>query len=74
MVYRTQATQIAAPKSSWNELWKKLRELYYIAEKPRHAAVLENFRNNKESICRRMGVISDADVVRVTSKLRPKDG
>jgi len=73
MVYRTQAARITV-RSNWNELWKRLRDIYYVAEKPRHAAVLENFKNNKESICRRMGIISDADIVRVVAKLRPKEG
>jgi hypothetical protein len=63
-----------ATRSNWNELWKRLRDVYYVAEKPRHVAVLENFKNSKESICRRMGIISDADIARVANKLRPKEG
>lgn len=62
-----------ATKSHWPDLWKKLRDLYCVAEKPRHAAVLENFEGNKENICRRMGVISPADIVRIAAKLKPRN-
>lgn len=72
MVYRT-PTKVTQIKSNWNSLWERLRDLYYIAEKPRYAAVLENFRNSKEHICRKMGVVSHADIARVAAKLAPKN-
>lgn len=38
----------------------------------RKLAVLNNFANNKAYICKKLGVISDADINRVLSDLKIK--
>jgi len=67
-----QPSKIGKHVSNWNDLWKKLRELYQITERPRNIAVLDNFKDEKESICRKMGVVSPTDIVRMAEKLKAK--
>jgi hypothetical protein len=49
----------------WEKLWKRLRDVYVLAGKDRHVAVLDNHSNRKEAICRKLGVVSDADISRI---------
>jgi hypothetical protein len=58
-------------KQNWNELWRKVRDIYSLADKTRSVSVLDNFKNHKENICRRMGIVSDADVARLLSRVKP---
>lgn len=37
---------------------------------PRKVAVLDNHRESKEAICRRLGVVTEADVSRIAESLR----
>lgn len=55
---------------SWPALWESLRRTYEAAGLPRKVAVLDNHRDSKEAICRRLGVVSEADVARVAESLR----
>jgi len=48
-------------KSLWSEAVKSAKD----SGDARLAAVLENFINKKEYICRRLGIISSVDVYRV---------
>lgn len=59
-----------AIRQNWNELWRKLRDVFLSADKPRSVSVLDNFRDSKESICRRMGIVSDADIIRMLHKTK----
>lgn len=53
-------------------LFDRLRTVYISAGKERHTAVLDNFQNRKEAICRKLGVIRPADIERIASKFRPR--
>lgn len=49
----------------WNKLWLGVKSIYEAAGMDRQKAVLENFRDQKEEICRSMNVISEADLARI---------
>lgn len=51
--------------TDWDKLWKRLREVYLVAGQDRQVAVLDNHADRKEEICRKLGVVSDADVGRI---------
>lgn len=55
---------------NWSELWNQLRATYILADKHRQVAVLDNFKDNKEVICRRLGVVSGMDIIRISNKLK----
>jgi hypothetical protein len=59
-------------KPDWNSLWRKTAAVYTAAEMPRMRAVLDNFKNDKERILRALGIISEADVLRVKKQLEGK--
>lgn len=54
----------------WGRLHSSLRDTYAAAGAVRMTAVVDNHSEKKESICRRLGVISDADVSRIAEKLK----
>jgi hypothetical protein len=54
---------------NWNILWMKLRVVYEAAGMDRHKAVLDNFRDQKEEICRVLNVVSEADLARIQRQL-----
>ncbi len=53
----------------WGRLHSSLRNTYAAAGAVRMTAVVDNNSDRKESICRRLGVISDADVSRIAAEL-----
>ena len=53
---------------NWNKLWNRLRETYRLSGKHRYVAVLDNFIDSKEIICRKLGVICELDVNRINNK------
>ena len=55
---------------NWTKLWRDLRTSFLLYGKPRQAAVLDNFRESKEKICRRLGVVTPADVSRITQQIK----
>ncbi len=57
---------------NWGKLHSSLSDVYSRAGATRMKAVLESHSERKEIICRRLGVICDADVSRVASSLKPK--
>lgn len=58
----------AAP--NFQVLWRRLRTAYLSAGKNRKVAVLDNHENRKELICRKLGVVCDADVNRISASLK----
>ncbi len=54
---------------NWNQLWKQLRDVYSLVGRDRDVAVLDNHVDRKEAICRKLGVVSGADVNRIGKKL-----
>jgi hypothetical protein len=65
---------MAVKSVNWNHIWERLRRTYVTAGLPRQAAVLDNHRESKEAICRRLGVICDVDINRVSESIRSRDG
>jgi len=63
------ATQRKA-RPDWPGLHAKLRVVYSVGSLPRMVAALDNFRDRKESICRRLGVICEADVSRISAGIK----
>ncbi len=53
----------------WGKLHASLGHAYSAAGAVRMKAVVDNQSDKKESICRRLGVVSSADVVRIASGL-----
>jgi hypothetical protein len=70
--YRTRikARKANKRKADWNELWKRLRATYEYAGKDRQVAVLDNYSRNKETICRKLGVVCHADVRRIYTEIK----
>jgi hypothetical protein len=58
----------AAP--NFQMLWKRLRTVYSSSGKNRNVAVLDNHEDRKEFICRRLGVVCDADINRISASLK----
>ena len=52
---------------NWQSLFGQLRILYKSYGMDRKAAVLDNHDGNKEAICRKLGVICEADIRRIES-------
>jgi len=67
---RTRKNKLPKKIPNWNQLFSKLEMVYKLNGKTRDVSVLNNFRNHKENICRKLGVICDADVTRISSKLK----
>lgn len=57
-------------KSDWNALFESLRSVYRKADQQRMVAALDNHKENREAICRKLGVVCEADVSRIASSLR----
>ncbi len=57
---------------NWRDLWSRLRTAFAIAGRKRDVAVLDNYGNRKERICRKFNVVCPADVVRIGAKLKKK--
>lgn len=57
-------------KPNFRNLWNRLHHIYTKYDEKRKVSVLENFANNKAYICKKLGVIGDADVNRLTNNLR----
>lgn len=55
---------------NWGHLYERLAAAYRAAGDDRTLAAMENFRDRKETICRKLGVVCDADVVRISAGLR----
>ena len=56
---------------NWNKLWSGLSEIYEVAGMKRKKAVLDNYIDQKEVICRKLGVVCEADIVRISRKILP---
>jgi hypothetical protein len=54
------------------KLWDRLKAEAEIAEDERMKAVLMNHEKRKEYICRKLGVVSDADINRISIELKTK--
>ncbi len=52
----------------WNKLWSSAKRTYEITGMDRQKAILENFKDQKEEICRVLGIVSEADLVRIRAK------
>lgn len=59
-----------SPAPDWNRLHSSLRDVYSSAGARRMTAVVDNHGDKKETICRRLGVISQADVSRIAARLK----
>ncbi len=53
----------------WGRLHASLGHAYSAAGATRMKAVVDNHSDRKESICRKLGVVSGADVARISSDL-----
>ncbi len=69
-VVRSHRVMKSKASSNFQSLWDRLRTVYLSAGKKRQVAVLDNHRNRKELICRKLGVVSDADVNRISASLK----
>jgi hypothetical protein len=56
---------------NWNKLWSNLSDIYSAAGMQRQKAVLDNHIDQKEKICRKLGVVCEADIVRISNKISP---
>ena len=54
------------PKVNWDDLFSRLNEVYTMYGQNRQKAVLNNHKNKKEMICRKLGVVSESDIVRIS--------
>lgn len=59
-------------RADFPRLWSRLRATYSAAGKTRKVAVLDNFRDRKEHICRRLNVVSESDVNRIAKDLESR--
>lgn len=60
---------------NFQKLWNRLRSTYLTLGELRMVAVLNNNSLRKEEICRKLGVISDMDINRISETLSdPKKG
>jgi hypothetical protein len=66
------AAKIKRTKPNWRDLWNRLRTAFAIAGRKRDVAVLDNYGNRKEHICRRLNVVCPADVVRIGAELKKR--
>lgn len=57
-------------KSDWNKLYAGLLVIYKNASLTRKVSVLENFKNKKEIICRKLNVIKISDLIRIEKEIK----
>ena len=57
---------------NWNELYTRLKNIYSQFGYNRKVAVLDNYQHQKEKICRKLGVISNADLSRISRDLKER--
>jgi len=62
--------KMARARSDFRQLWTRLRSVYSLAGKQRMVAVLDNHQDRKEAICRKLGVISEMDINRISDGLK----
>jgi len=58
----------AAP--DFRALWARLRTVYHSSGMVRKVAVLDNHKDKKETICKKLGVVCGADIDRISASLR----
>jgi hypothetical protein len=58
---------------NFGALWTRLMTMATKAEDDRMKSTLMNHENQKERICRRLGVVSEADVRRIEASFRRRD-
>ena len=56
-------------KIDWDMLWARAYSIFSSFGVNRQVAVLENFKNKKETICRILGIVKDTDLTRIHQKL-----
>lgn len=64
--------RLSKTNTDFRTLWSRLRATYSLAGLPRMVAVLDNFQNKKEVICRKLNVVCDSDVNRVSRELKSR--
>jgi len=69
--YRS-AKRLPGARTDFRTLWSRLRAAYSLAGRTRMVAVLDNFKDRKETICRRLNVVCDADVNRISESLKAR--
>jgi hypothetical protein len=52
-------------KIDWNLLWSNAKKTFESNGMDRYKAILENFKNQKEEICRVLSIVSEADLARI---------
>ncbi len=57
---------------NFSQLWERLRYEAENCGNERFKAVLMNHDKKREYICRKLGIISDTDITRMTDKIRAK--
>jgi hypothetical protein len=57
-------------KQEWTRLHSALRDTYSSLGLQRMVAVLDNFADKKEVICRRLGVVCNSDISRIVKGLK----
>lgn len=62
-----------AKSPDFRSLWDKLVASAAASGDSRMTAALLNHEGRKEVICRKLGVVGDADVARVAKSMRPRD-
>ncbi len=55
--------------ADWGRLWAGMRSAYELAGMDRQKAMLDNFKDQKEEICRVLNVVSDADLARMQRRI-----
>ncbi len=55
--------------SDFKDLWGRLRSVYSIANKSRMVSVLDNHAYDKKMICKKLGVVCNMDINRISSIL-----
>jgi len=69
--YRTKIVNASArkKKTDWAKLWSSAVTTFEVAGMDRQKAVLENFRDQKEEICRVLNIVSEADLARIQRRI-----
>jgi hypothetical protein len=60
-------------KVDWNRLWMAAKTVFETSGRDRQRAVLENFKDQKEEICRVLGIVSEADLARIQRQIETSD-
>jgi len=61
-------------KADWTKLWQLAKATFKSAEMDRQHAILENFKDQKEEICRVLNIVSEADLARIQRQIEQTDG